>query len=116
MVSLQINESERRIVGKLSGGAFLLATLVSATVMAEKHESFAMPFHISVVHGDTIINGKPDNANLCIDKGISSKFIARTRRYNSVCLGSARYHRGTRSGKHSCWRGLGDADWPRHRI
>jgi hypothetical protein len=25
MVSLQINESERRIVGKLSGGAFLLA-------------------------------------------------------------------------------------------
>ena len=37
--------------------------------MAEKHESFAMPFHISVVHGDTIINGKADNAPLGIDKG-----------------------------------------------
>ena len=37
--------------------------------MAEKHESFAMPFHISVVHGDTIINGKADNATLGIDKG-----------------------------------------------
>ena len=37
--------------------------------MAQEHESFAKPFHISVVHGDTIINGKADNATLGIDKG-----------------------------------------------
>ena len=37
--------------------------------MAEEHESFATPFHISIVHGDTIINDKDDNATLGIDKG-----------------------------------------------
>jgi hypothetical protein len=34
MVSIQITETERRIVGKLSGGVCLLATLASGAVMA----------------------------------------------------------------------------------
>ena len=67
MVSLQITETQRRIVGNLSAGVFLLATLASGTVMAEEHESFAMPFHISVLQADTIVKGKGGNATLGID-------------------------------------------------
>lgn len=67
MLPLQTTETERRFAGNLSVGVFLFATLASVTVVAEEHGSFAMPFHISVIQADTIVNGKGDNATLGID-------------------------------------------------